>query len=193
MAVGQHTDMRTVFGPIPVIASALQILFALGGAPQRHEQGEFEGLSDLSALDSPEDVIAAFSKAYPTADTTRMHALDVDQFIFGICARPGKPVNFVPVVNGDVRRWFKSDSLWQAQNPNYTADQVLIIPGPEAVTIGAADEPITDLGTYEACVIRALGDSQIPSALRGIGNSENGRQAQYLLEQKRKMVRASVS
>ena len=78
-------------------------------------------------------------------------------------------MNFVPVINGDVRRWFKSDSLWQAQNPNYTADQVLIIPGPEAVTgIGVADEPIADLlGRYEACLVQALEQNGAPQDIAG--------------------------
>ena len=36
---------------------------------------------------------------------------------------PGKPVNFVPVIDKDVRRWWRSDSLWQAHDARYTADQ----------------------------------------------------------------------
>ena len=46
------------------------------------------------------------------------------------CARrSGKPVNFVPVIDKDVRRWWRSDSLWQAHDARYDADQVCIIPG----------------------------------------------------------------
>ena len=36
----------------------------------------------------------------------------------------GQPVNFVPVIDKDVRRWWRSDSLWRARDARYTADQV---------------------------------------------------------------------
>ena len=59
---------------------------------------------------------------------------------------PGKPVNFVPVIDKDVRRWWRSDSLWQAHDARYDADQVCIIPGTSAVAgITRIDEPIADL------------------------------------------------
>ena len=63
------------------------------------------------------------------------------------CAkRPGKPVNFVPVIDKDVRRWWRSDSLWQAHDTRYTADQVCIIPGTAAVAgITRVDEPVGEL------------------------------------------------
>ncbi len=63
-----------------------------------------------------------------------------------LCKKPGKPVNFVPVVDKDVRRWWRSDSLWQAHDARYTADQVCIIPGTQAVAgITRVDEPVGDL------------------------------------------------
>ncbi len=67
-------------------------------------------------------------------------------FFVSLCKTPGKPVNFVPVVDGDVRRWWRSDSLWQAHDPRYTADQVCVIPGTVAVAgITRADEPVGEL------------------------------------------------
>jgi fatty acid synthase len=64
-----------------------------------------------------------------------------------VCARPGKPVNFVPVIDADVRRWYKADSLWQSHDDRYDADAVLVIPGPEAVQgiTPAVDEPVGEL------------------------------------------------
>ena len=51
-----------------------------------------------------------------------------------------------PVIDKDVRRWWRSDSLWQAHDARYTADQVCIIPGTEAVVgITRVDEPVGDL------------------------------------------------
>ena len=67
-------------------------------------------------------------------------------FFVTLCKTLGKPVNFVPVIDKDVRRWWRSDSLWQAHDARYTADQVCIIPGTEAVVgITRVDEPVGDL------------------------------------------------
>ncbi|MCU0263725.1 MAG: DUF1729 domain-containing protein [Candidatus Nanopelagicales bacterium] len=72
--------------------------------------------------------------------------------------RPGKPVPFVPVVDADVRRWYQSDSLWQSHSDLYDADQVLIIPGPVAVSgITTVDEPVAHLlDRFETAVAEGL-------------------------------------
>ena len=67
-------------------------------------------------------------RATPTPRTIKLHPADVPFFIT-LCKTLGKPVNFVPVIDKDVRRWWRSDSLWQAHDARYTADQVCIIPG----------------------------------------------------------------
>ncbi len=115
-------------------------------------------LTDLGGLDRPQDVLAAFTARYPRASTQGPHPADVETFVRSICARPGKPVNFVPVIDADVRRWFKSDSLWQAHDDRFEADQVLTIPGPEAVRgIVRANEPVAELlGRFTQAVVGAL-------------------------------------
>ena len=78
--------------------------------------------------------------------TTRITPEDIQYFIHKVCATPGKPVPFVPVIDANVRRWYKSDSLWQAHDDRYEPDQCLIIPGPEAVAgIRAANVPVAEL------------------------------------------------
>ena len=63
-----------------------------------------------------------------------------------LCKTLGKPVNFVPVIDKDVRRWWRSDSLWQAHDARYTADEVCIIPGTQSVAgITRVDEPVGEL------------------------------------------------
>ena len=82
---------------------------------------------------------------YPDAETVMLHPADVPFFIT-LCKTLGKPVNFVPVIDKDVRRWWRSDSLWQAHDARYTADQVCIIPGTAAVAgITRVDEPVGEL------------------------------------------------
>ena len=82
---------------------------------------------------------------YPDAGTIKLHPADVPFFV-QLCKTLGKPVNFVPVIDKDVRRWWRSDSLWQAHDARYDADQVCIIPGTQAVAgITRVDEPVGEL------------------------------------------------
>ena len=79
-------------------------------------------------LEDPQAAIAALLTRYPDAEAVKLHPADVPFFIT-LCKTLGKPVNFVPIIDKDVRRWWRSDSLWQAHDARYTADQVCIIPG----------------------------------------------------------------
>lgn len=101
--------------------------------------------ADLAATDDPHAAIDALVGVYPQAEVDILHPADV-AFFLELCRTPGKPVNFVPVIDKDVRRWWRSDSLWQAHDPRYGADAVCIIPGPVAVSgITRVDEPVGEL------------------------------------------------
>ncbi|EME24114.1 type I polyketide synthase [Rhodococcus triatomae] len=101
--------------------------------------------ADELILERPEAALCTLAACFPDAATTVLHPADVAFFV-ALCKTPGKPVNFVPVVDKDVRRWWRSDSLWQAHDPRYSADQVCIIPGTVAVAgITRVDEPVGDL------------------------------------------------
>lgn len=108
--------------------------------------GQIETLyADRELLESPDRALAALVERYPDAETVQLHPADVPFFVT-LCKKPGKPVNFVPVIDKDVRRWWRSDSLWQAHDARYDADQVCIIPGPAAVSgITRMDEPVGEL------------------------------------------------
>lgn len=89
--------------------------------------------------------LTALREAHPSADDVVLHPADVPFFV-QVCRRPGKPVPFVPVVDADVRRWWRSDSLWQAHDPRFGADEVCVIPGTVSVAgITRVDEPVADL------------------------------------------------
>ncbi|WP_461666364.1 fatty acid synthase subunit beta domain-containing protein [Gordonia sputi] len=113
--------------------------------------------ADLASTDDPHAAIDALGGVYPEIETDILHPADV-AFFLGLCRTPGKPVNFVPVVDKDVRRWWRSDSLWQAHDARYGADAVCIIPGPVAVSgITRVDEPVGDLlDRFEARVVDDL-------------------------------------
>ena len=73
-------------------------------------------------LDDPAAALEAFCGAFPAATTTLLHPADA-QFFLEVCDRPGKPVPFVPVLDGEVRRWLMADALWQAQDDRLDVDR----------------------------------------------------------------------
>jgi fatty acid synthase len=100
---------------------------------------------DAALLENPDEAIATLLAHHPDAETVQLHPADVPFFVT-LCKTLGKPVNFVPVIDKDVRRWWRSDSLWQAHDARYDADQVCIIPGTAAVAgITRMDEPVGEL------------------------------------------------
>jgi len=104
-----------------------------------------DGRQEEALLERPDDAIAVLLDRYPDAETVQLHPADVSFFVT-LCKTPGKPVNFVPVIDKDVRRWWRSDSLWQAHDARYDADQVCIIPGITSVAgITRVDEPVGEL------------------------------------------------
>ncbi len=115
-------------------------------------------------LEAPAAAVDALVAACPEATTCRLHPADV-HFFLEVCRRPGKPVPFVPVIDADVRRWWRSDSLWQAHDESYGADGVIVIPGPVAVGgITTADEPVADLlDRFEAAIVDDLRAAGTPS------------------------------
>ncbi|MFT4011607.1 MAG: DUF1729 domain-containing protein, partial [Nocardioidaceae bacterium] len=116
--------------------------------------------ADVTDTDDAYAALDTLLAEYPEATTTRLHPADVP-FFTALCRTPGKPVDFVPVIDKDVRRWWRSDSLWQAHSPRYTADEVCIIPGPEAIVgITEVDEPVGRLlDRFEAEQVRRLIDA----------------------------------
>lgn len=119
-------------------------------------------------LDSPSAAIDELVATYPEGTSCLLHPADVFYFL-EICRRPGKPVSFVPVIDADVRRWWRSDSLWQAHDESYAAHQVIVIPGPVAVGgITVIDEPVADLlDRFEAAILTELeGTTPLAAASR---------------------------
>ena len=132
------------------------------------DSGPIETLfNDEALLENPGQAIAALLARYPDAETIKLHPADVPFFVT-LCKTLGKPVNFVPVIDKDVRRWWRSDSLWQAHDARYTADQVCIIPGTQAVAgITRVDEPVGELldRFEQASIDEMLGSGAQPMAV----------------------------
>lgn len=124
------------------------------------DRGEFGALIDAPTDSDPRSIIHAVDDAYPRASTTPLHPADRAWFLH-LLDGVGKPAPFVPILDGEIRRWFRQDSLWQAHDPRYDADAVSIIPGIAAVdAIERVDEPIAEiLARYEHATVGRLVDS----------------------------------
>ncbi|BBY62201.1 type I polyketide synthase [Mycolicibacterium helvum] len=140
------------------------------------DTGPIETLFDASVadgewlLENPDQALTALLSRYPDAASVLLHPADVPFFV-QLCKTLGKPVNFVPVIDKDVRRWWRSDSLWQAHDARYTADQVCVIPGTQAVVgIDRVDEPVGELlDRFEQAAVDELlasGAAPEPAAAR---------------------------
>ncbi|MBU3750057.1 MAG: DUF1729 domain-containing protein, partial [Mycobacterium sp.] len=128
------------------------------------DSGPIETLfGDGELLEDPDGAIATLLAAYPDAATVLLHPADAPFFV-ELCKTLGKPVNFVPVIDKDVRRWWRSDSLWQAHDARYSADEVCVIPGTAAVAgITRVDEPVGDLlDRFEKAAVDRVLDSGAP-------------------------------
>ncbi len=138
------------------------------------DEGEIASIfEDLASLDAPGSLVERLVAAYPDAARRRVHPLD-QQHLLEVCRQPGKPVPFVPVIDADVRRWYKADSLWAAHDDRFRAEQVLVIPGPAAVAgITRADEPVAALlARFEEAAVAALLASGVqPGAARSRGRA----------------------
>ena len=141
------------------------------------DSGPIETLfTDPDLLEDPDRAVEELLVRYPDAATVLLHPADAPFFV-QLCKTPGKPVNFVPVIDADVRRWWRSDSLWQAHDARYSADEVCVIPGTAAVAgITRVDEPVGELlDRFEAAAVEqalAAGAEPEPAASRLQGRAD---------------------
>ena len=122
----------------------------------------FESRDDL---EDGQAALARLLEAYPQAETTRVIPADVAWFPV-LCRKHHKPMPFVPVLDGDLARWWGTDTLWQSQDARFDADAVRIIPGPRSVAgIDRVDEPIGEMfARFEQAVVDAVStdDARVP-------------------------------
>ena len=139
-----------------------------------------------------------FVAAYPETTEVLLAAED-EKWFLNLCMdlRNGKPVNFVPVINGDLLYWFKKDSLWCSEEVDAIvgrdAQRLCILHGPVAAKYSVkVDEPVCDImgGIHDgykealqksgAAVVEVdyLGDDMVSEAgLARLGNATVAAQA----------------
>ena len=109
------------------------------------DHGEIE-LQVTAERENPEQAVMQLRELLGSAALDQLvHPGDAAWFL-QLLNQKGKPANFVPVIDAEVRRLWRQDSLWQAHDERYDADQVCIIPGTTAVGgIERVDEPVAEL------------------------------------------------
>ncbi|QPK79392.1 DUF1729 domain-containing protein [Corynebacterium lizhenjunii] len=122
------------------------------------DHGQIETLfPDIAGVADAPAAAATLLAAYPQAAHTTVSPRDAAWWIT-LHYKHVKPMPWVPAIDGDLKVWFGKDTLWQAQDERYTADQVRIIPGPVAVAgITRKNEPVAELlGRFEQATTDAL-------------------------------------
>ena len=127
------------------------------------DHGEIETL--FPTIEELEDAPKAVEKllaAYPEAREVTVAPSDAAWWIT-LNRKHHKPMPWVPIIDGDLKRWFGLDSLWQAQDGRYPANAVRVIPGPISVGgITKVDEPVAEiLGRFEAACVSTVGGEAV--------------------------------
>ncbi|PJZ50227.1 type I polyketide synthase [Leptospira saintgironsiae] len=93
----------------------------------------------------PNVFLNEWKNRYKNADSILILPEDII-FFFDVCRRPGKPVNFIPVIDEDLVKWIRSDSLWYSHCVGIEPDSCAWIPGPKAIKgIHKANEPVSSI------------------------------------------------
>lgn len=163
-AIGRQGRYEDGVWPDVSFRDRFRMLFDRAEARLREDKASaFEPLTARAgALDDPHALLRDLVAHYPLASRSLLHAADLGYFL-DVCRLPGKPVNFVPVIDAEVRRWYKADSLWQSHDERYAASQVFAIPGPEALAgIVRANEPIGEmLARFNDAVVGQLAQASM--------------------------------
>ena len=133
--------------------SVLQVID--GEVPPGAEAGAEDRIA--AALSQPQALLERLAAAVPSLAHTPVLPEDERFFVEAICKAPGKPLPFVPVIDGDLHRWYNRDALWFSHDDRFDADAVLVIPGPSALRgLSAADRPAAELlGWLQADALQA--------------------------------------
>ncbi|TYZ68250.1 hypothetical protein PybrP1_005286 [[Pythium] brassicae (nom. inval.)] len=142
-------------------------------AEQRFQRKPDAASFDQGALKmDPRGALKSFIAAYPQTVATLLSVPDCDYFL-ELCRSGGKPVNFIPAIDGEFKSWFKKDSLWYSEDldavPERDAQRVCVLQGPVAVRyVTVANEPVGKiLGDIAAGFTKVVSEAGAVEPARG--------------------------
>ncbi|MEM3341240.1 MAG: DUF1729 domain-containing protein, partial [Thermoplasmata archaeon] len=114
----------------------------------RYDEEKENALYEI-LIKEPEKAVESVFRMCPEGERFNLTSEDVDFFI-GLCKSSPKPVNFVPVIDAELKRWFKKDSLWYMEDlgaaPDADVQRLFILAGPVSVRyIEKVDEPVVKI------------------------------------------------
>ncbi|MCB1318017.1 MAG: DUF1729 domain-containing protein, partial [Leptospiraceae bacterium] len=104
--------------------------------------------------DDPLSLIQSLIDQNSLVESTPLYPEDRQHFL-QVCMRPGKPVNFIPVIDESLLRHYRSDSLWYSHCEGIDPESCAWIPGPVAVSgITIPNESVVQiLSSFESAII----------------------------------------
>lgn len=116
----------------------LWVLQVFGRFKPDLNEHELQGLNDMLQYQAPvERVMEYMRNMCPEHVTELLSPEDEDFFLGSVCMLPGKPVNFVPLIDENFKIWMKKDSLWFSEDlssvPNQDVQRVAILHSPVSV------------------------------------------------------------
>eukprot|EP00457_Paulinella_chromatophora_P000020 gb/GEZN01000020.1/.p1 GENE.gb/GEZN01000020.1/~~gb/GEZN01000020.1/.p1 ORF type:complete len:4355 (-),score=711.85 gb/GEZN01000020.1/:393-13055(-) len=104
---------------------------------------------EIAAKSDPLGLIQQILEKYPSY-AKQLLGVEDRLYFLALCLRRGKPVNFIPIIDGNLKMWFKKDSLWYSEDlkavPDQDPDRVMVLQGPLATQFATkVDEPCKDV------------------------------------------------
>ncbi len=134
---------------------------------------ESRTITQLTELQNPHEALARLFENYPQMLVQRVLLQD-EYFFMSVCMQAGKPVNFIPILDENILKWYRSDTLWYAHCENISADSCAWIPGPLAVRgITQKNESVIDVfSKFESFLIgKCAKVDSLPSSLAAFDES----------------------
>ncbi|WP_342319145.1 fatty acid synthase subunit beta domain-containing protein [Corynebacterium mayonis] len=155
--VERFVDLAYPFVDASWDARFISLLHRIEARLNEADHGEIETIFPQGEEIDPREAVDKLLAVYPVARDIKVSPRDAAWWIGLHYAYP-KPMPWVPAIDGDLKTWFGKDTLWQAQDERYTADEVRIIPGPVAVAgITKKNEPVAELlARFEEAATQSL-------------------------------------
>jgi fatty acid synthase subunit alpha len=138
--------------PAATVSNAVE-LEDIETAPEQLNQDPYQSaynvLNLVASNENPNAVLKQLQVLFPQSLSQKLQPED-ELFFLQLCKKIGKPVNFIPTIDADLKFWFKKDSLWYCDDlrsvPDNDPQRVCILQGPVATKFSTqAEQPVKEI------------------------------------------------